>query len=389
MTFWNNLTPQRRKRYILWMAASFIILLVLFLARRVLGLYIIGVVLAYILAPLVDILQRGLTWVGERIRFKFLQRSARGISILISYIVLVGIIAGFVSLVMPVIIGEATDLWTRRDGIWTEIRRVADSVFEQYQLMPETVRKQIEEVFAEINAYIAEAVRKVLEQAFTFTGVAITYTASLVLGITIVPFWTFYLLRDFPQLKNSVNNMIPSAIRADLKSMALMLDRTVGAYFRGQILLSVTIGVMTFVVMTLLGLDYALLLGVVAGALEIVPNIGPTIAAIPAILLALTISPIRALITAVACNMIQNIENSMIVPRILGRSLGLHPVVMMVMLVVGTEIAGFPGLILAPILTAVSRDIYRYLGYRFAEEPLAPREALDKVVKMGDFNQDL
>ena len=119
MTFWNNLTPQRRKRYILWMAASFIILLVLFLARRVLGLYIIGVVLAYILAPLVDILQRGLTWLGERIRFKFLQRSARGISILISYIVLVGIIAGFVSLVMPVIIGEATDLWTRRDGIWT------------------------------------------------------------------------------------------------------------------------------------------------------------------------------------------------------------------------------------------------------------------------------
>ena len=114
------------------------------------------------------------------------------------------------------------------------------------------------------------------------------------------------------------------------------------------------------------------MLGVVAGALEIVPNIGPTIAAIPAILLALTISPIRALITAVACNMIQNVENSMIVPRILGRSLGLHPVVMMVMLVVGTEIAGFPGLILAPILTAVSRDIYRYLGYRFAEEPLAP-----------------
>lgn len=389
MTFWNRITPQRRKRYILWAVASFVILLVLFLARKVLGLYIIGVVLAYILAPIVDALQRGITWFAERIRFKFLKRNARGLSILISYIVLIGLIAGFVSLVMPVIIGEAEDLWSRREGIWNQVRRVADSVFEQYQLMPESVRTQIEEVFADINAYLAEAVRKVLEQAFTVTGVAITYTASLVLGITIVPFWTFYLLRDFPKLKTAVRSMIPSAIRADLNSMVLMLDRTVGAYFRGQILLSLIIGVLTTVVMSILGLDYALLLGVIAGALEIVPNIGPTLAAIPAILLALTVSPVRALLTAVACNMIQNVENSLIVPRILGRSLGLHPVVMMVMLVVGTEIAGLPGLILAPILTAVSRDIYRYLGYRFAEEPLEPRMALEKVVLLGDFNQDL
>ncbi len=389
MSFWTSMTPQRRKRFILWALASFFIVLVLFLARKVLGLYFIGVVLAYILAPIVDTLQRGITWLAERIRFKFLQRKARAISILIGYLLLIGLIAGFVSLVVPVILHEAEDLWSRREVIWEQVKRVADNVFEQYKLLPDSIRLQIEEVFADINAYLANALQKVLEQAFAVTGVAITYTASIVLGITIVPFWTFFLLRDFPQLKAEANRMIPSAIRADAKSMVMMLDRTVGAYLRGQILLSIIIGVMTTVVMSILGLEYALLLGVIAAALEIIPNIGPTLAAIPAVLLALTQSPVLALLTLVACILIQNVENSIIVPRILGRSLGLHPVVMMVMLVVGTEIAGLPGLLLAPILTAVSRDIYRYLGYRFAEEPLDPTTALERVVLLGEFNQDL
>src|SRR5690606_8661597 len=118
--------------------------------------------------------------------------------------------------------------------------------------------------------------------------------------------------------------------------------------------------------------DYALLLGVLAGLLEIVPNIGPTLAAIPAILVALGRGPLWALLTAVAVNLVQNLENSVIVPRILGRSVGLHPVVMMVMLVVGTEVAGLPGLILAPILTAVARDVYRYLSYRLGDAPCGP-----------------
>jgi predicted PurR-regulated permease PerM len=383
------MTPQRRKRFILWALTSFVILLVLFLARNVLGLYIIGIILAYILAPLVDRLQDWLTWVADRIRFKFLLKNARGISIIISYLLLIGLIAGFVSLVVPVVSNEATELWERRETIWEQITRVAESLFEQYQLLPDTIRNQLDDVVANINTRLAEVMQRVIEQAFEVTGVAITYTISIVLGITIVPFWTFFLLRDFPDLKESISRMIPSAIRADVKSMLLLLDRTVGAYLRGQIALSIIIGIMQTIVMSILGLEYALLLGFIAALLEIIPNIGPTLAAVPAVLLALTHSPVLALITAVACNMIQNVENSYIVPRILGRSLGLHPVVMMVMLVVGTEIAGLPGLFLAPILTAVSRDVYRYLGYRFAEEPLKPAIALERVVSFGEFNQDL
>ena len=389
MSMWSEMSPQRRKRFVLWVVTSFIILLVLFLARNVLGLYFIGVILAYILAPVVDLLQRWLTKLAERIRFKFLQKYARGISIIISYLLLIGLLAGFVALVVPVISNEAQELWSRRELIWEQVRQFAESLFEQYQLLPDTIRNQIDDVVANINTRLATTMEKVLEQVFTVTGVAITYTASIVLGITIVPFWTFFLLRDYPDLKESISQMMPTAIRADVKSMLLMLDRTIGAYLRGQIALSIIVGVMQTVVLSLLGVEYALLLGFIAAVLEVVPYIGAALAAVPAILLALTQSPILALITAVSCNMIQNVENSFIVPRVLGRSLGLHPVVLMVMLVVGTEIAGLPGLFLAPILTAVGRDIYRYLSYRFGEQPLKPANALERVVSRVDFNQDL
>jgi predicted PurR-regulated permease PerM len=266
---------------------------------------------------------------------------------------------------------------------------VGKDVFEQYQLLPDQVRAQVDEYIQNINTYVGNVLQRVLEQALQATGVAITFTASIVLGITIVPFWTFYFLRDYVQIRDSVASSLPSAIREDVRSVLLILDRTVGAYVRGELVLAIVVGTMTAIVVSILGLEYGLLLGVIAGALEVVPNIGPTLASIPAILLALTRSPGLALVTAISYNLIQQVENSLIVPRVLGRTMGLHPVVMMVMLVVGAEIAGLPGLILAPIITASLRDLYRYLSYRFADDPLSPARALDTMMNRVEFDVDV
>ncbi len=192
----------------------------------------------------------------------------------------------------------------------------------------------------------------------------------------IVPFWTFFLLRDYAHLRQSLYQSLPETLQADVRSVSQMLDRPIGAYLRGQILLMGIMGVLQTLVLTILGVDYSLLLGALAGLLEIVPSIGPTVAAVPAVLIALARNPGLALLTAGAAILIQQVENSFIVPRVLGRTIGLHPVVMMVMLVIGTEIAGFAGLVLAPILTAVLRDVYRYLAYRFADDPQTPEAAL-------------
>jgi predicted PurR-regulated permease PerM len=393
MELWRQMTSQHRKRFLLWVLSALVVAVTLWLARKVLGLYFIGLALAYILAPVVDGVQHGIEWFAERIHFGFLYKRSRTLSILVSYLLLIGFIAGFFAIAVPIIMNEAEDLWSRREGIWNQIQQVSEdigrNVFEQYELLPDQVRSQVDEYIQNVNTYVGNVLQRVLEQALQATGVAITFTASIVLGITIVPFWTYYFLRDYTQIRDSLEKSIPEAIRGDVRSVLLIADRTVGAYVRGELVLAMVVGVMTAIVVTILGLEYALLLGVIAGALEVVPNIGPALASIPAILLALTRSPGLAIITAVSYNMIQNIENSLIVPRVLGRTMGLHPVIMMVMLVVGAEIAGLPGLILAPIITALLRDVYRYLSYRFADDPMTPADALARLMHRVEFGVEV
>lgn len=383
--FWHRITPQRRKRLLLYVLAVIVVLATLWAARSVLGLYFIGVVLAYILAPVVDAIQKGIRWIAYKTHLGFLRKAARSLGIVISYLLLISMIAGFISLVIPIVMREAQQLWDAREVIWSQISRWGEDVLAQYELLPDRIKQQIDDTLRNLSAFVTN----VVQQAVQGTFVAISYTFSVVLGITIVPFWTYFLLRDIGQIRRSIYNALPKGVRHDVRSMLLVLDRTVGAYLRGELLLMLIIGVMQTIALTLLGLDYALLLGVIAGLLEIIPNIGPTLAAVPAILVALTRSPLLALVTALVANLVQNIENSLIVPRVLGGSMGLHPVVMMVMLVIGTEIAGLPGLILAPILTAVLRDVYRYLNLRFADDPLTPEQALEKVTVGSHFAVDL
>jgi predicted PurR-regulated permease PerM len=383
--FWLDIPMQRRKRILLFAAAVATIVLTLWAARSVLGLYLVGIILAYILGPLVDGVQRGIEWVAERIHFALLRRSARSLSILIMYLVFIAAIVGFVYLVVPIVTREAQALWSARDVIWERVTNMTDRLIQEYEVLPERVRRQIDDALQNLTAIVTRALQQAVQGTFT----AISYTTSVVLAITIVPFWTYFLLRDFSQIRNSVYRSLPKAIRADVRSILTMLDHSVGAWVRGQLLLMLIIGTVQTIVLTLLGIDYALLLGLVAGLLEVVPNIGPTLAAIPAILVALTRSPGLALVTAIAANLIQNLENSFVVPRVLGESVGLHPVVMMVMLVVGTEIAGLPGLILAPIVTAVLRDVYRYLSYRFADEPFSPKASLQRALAGESFTIDI
>ncbi|MCU0520100.1 MAG: AI-2E family transporter [Anaerolineae bacterium] len=377
--FWQRIPAQRRKRIVLFAAAATTVGATLWAARSVLGLYMIGLLLAYILAPLVGAIQRGIEWTARKVHLRFLGRAARSLAILLSYLLVVGLIAGFIALVVPIVSREAQQLWAARDAIWGQLTEWWEDVFARYQLLPDRVQMQIDDALRDLSTFITTAFQQALKGSVT----AISYTTSLVLGATIVPFWTYFLLRDYAQLRRSLHDSLPDAIQSDVRSVAKMLDRTIGAYLRGQILLMAIMGVLQTIVLTIVGVDYALLLGVLTGLLEIVPSIGPTLAAVPAVLIALADSPGLALLTAGAAVLVQQVENSFIVPRVLGRTIGLHPVVMMVMLVVGTEIAGLPGLVLAPILTAVLRDVYRYLAFRFADEPQTPERALDLAMERG------
>ena len=126
-------------------------------------------------------------------------------------------------------------------------------------------------------------------------------------------------------------------------------------------------------------MPFALVLGLVAGIFEALPYVGPILGAIPAVIVALLAEPSSALWVAAAFFAIQQVENLILVPRISGKSVKLHPALVMVVLVVGNEIAGFLGMLVAVPVTAMIRDMFKYLYLRFLDEPLAPEEAMASI----------
>ena len=170
------------------------------------------------------------------------------------------------------------------------------------------------------------------------------------------------------------------------------INLTWRAFFRGQILLSISVGFVTFVTTALLGLPGALVLGILAGVLEVVPNLGPVLAAIPAVLLALIQGSrflpldnwVFALIVAGLYVLIQQVENNLLVPRIMGHSLDLHPMIVLIGVVVGTATAGILGAFLAAPLLASLKVLGMYAHAKLTDQvpfqkPVLP-EAPDVVV---------
>ncbi|HWY79358.1 MAG TPA: AI-2E family transporter [Candidatus Sulfotelmatobacter sp.] len=125
------------------------------------------------------------------------------------------------------------------------------------------------------------------------------------------------------------------------------VNEKLGAWFQGQILLSLTIGLLTWIALMLLGIPFALPLALLAGILEIVPTLGPTLSAIPAVIVALTISPTMALVMVVTYILIQMLENQLIVPKIMERAVGLNPVIVILGVTIGANLMGMVGALLS------------------------------------------
>jgi predicted PurR-regulated permease PerM len=157
------------------------------------------------------------------------------------------------------------------------------------------------------------------------------------------------------------------------------VDGLLGSYLRGQLLLCLIVGGMATIALILLGIDAALLLGTIAGVLELIPILGPYMGALPAVLIALVKEPILALWTALAFAAIQQIENLFLVPRISGNAVRFHPALVMVIVLMGSQLAGLWGLLVAVPVAAMIRDVYAYLYLRTTERGATPEMALETL----------
>lgn len=200
------------------------------------------------------------------------------------------------------------------------------------------------------------------------TGFVSTLT-GIVLSLVTVPFILFYLLYEGEKLPKFILKILPPRARDEVRQVMKEVDKQVSSYIQGQILVSICIGVMMTIGFLIIGLDYAFILGFLAMITSVVPYLGPAIAITPAIIIALVNSPIMLIGLIIVWTIVQLIEGKLITPNIMGKSLSIHPITIIFVLLTAGSLFGVAGVILGipvyAILKVVVTHIYRLLKKRY------------------------
>ncbi len=369
-----NWSAAQRARALITLVLGLLTVAALYVARASLLPFILGTLFVYIMLPVINWLDSRLQLILHR------RRIARTLAVLVVYMLTIAVLAGSLAFVIPPIAAQVSRLGRGLPELasraYSEVPEVVQVWLDRYnEAVPQDIRLALESSIQDRLRAVVEAL-----QAGLFKTVSVLFsTVSFVLGLVIVPLWMFYLLRDQPEMNASLYRMIPPVYREDVRSIHTLIDSVLGSYLRGQVILSFSVALMFTVGLEIIGIDFALLLGTIAGVFEVVPILGPILGAIPAIVVTLATSPSEVLLVVLLAFAVQQIENYLLVPQVASGTVKLHPAIVMVVLVVGGAVAGVVGLLLSVPLTAIIRDVARYLYLRISEEPLSPEEALARV----------
>ncbi|MFZ2681954.1 MAG: AI-2E family transporter [Patescibacteria group bacterium] len=313
---------------------ALLILLVLgfvYLIRDVVVMFFAALFLAALIDPFADFLER----------FKI----PRGLAALIVYVVGIALVVGAMILVLPPVLVEiqnfsvflAPYLPAGSEQIdYTQLFSVETLALNAEQLL-DTVR----------GAGVAAAVPELLHLGSNAFGAVVAVIVVLVLA--------FFLVAEKTALVKAIAFVAPAEYQPFVMQVSGKMRESLGAWLRGQLLLMLVIFALTYIVLSILGIPYAIILALMAGLMEIIPFIGPWLSAVPAVILALSISPVHALLTAGAYFLIQLAENNILVPKIMQKVSGLNPIVSLLAALVGWRVGGVVGVILAiPLAMAVS-----------------------------------
>ncbi len=359
--------PSRR---VLVLVAGVALLAVLFwFGRDVLAPFVVGILIVYLLDPLVERLAR-VTIAGRRL--------PRALLILLVYVAATLVLVELLLLLIGPLVEQVRAIVKDAPGYMDDLNaRLADALGWWNRLdLPADIREAIDKAVTDLLGNIGSLVPAILRPVFS----SVLGFVGSVFGYLIIPVWTFWILKDRPAIVRGFDRAVPVAWRADTWATLGIVRRVFGSWVRGQLILGLVVGVATFAGLMVLGVlvdpvfsKYAVLLSVIAGVLELLPVIGPIIAAVPAVLLGATAGLPAVIAALILYFAIQQLENTILVPKIQGDATDLHPAVVIFSLILGGSIAGLLGAILALPIAATLRDLYVY-AFRRADG-MTPEEA--------------
>ncbi len=304
---------------------------VLFYLRDVVMIVFVALVFASAIDPWVDWFQK----------FKV----PRSLSVFFIYVVAFFLVFFSSYLLINPISSEIKNLSSDFPGYWEKL----SSGWQQVEIFSVShgLQSNIQNALDALQASATSMATNVFGGIFTFIG-------SVFSGLVILVM-TFYLAVYDAPMKKKLRSFLPPKYQPYFMHLVTRMQEKIGLWLRGQLLLSFIIFACSLAGLSLLGVKYAWVLALFAGVTEIIPYLGPFIGAVPAVFIAFTVSPVLGLSVAVLYIVIQQLENYVIVPQVMKRAVGLNPVVVIVAMMIGAQIAGIVGIILAiPVTTALS-----------------------------------
>lgn len=308
--------------------------LILFFAwtiKDILILLLISITLASALEPLVEML---LQW-----------RIPRSVSVVAVYIVALAFVVLIGFLVTPPVIQQFQQV-TNNDFLASEIsNKIGPNSFLREFNLTEIVSKNVQSLANQFNALSENFFSRTLG---VFNGFIEIVTVLVV---------SFYLLAEKNGMKNFVYTLAPKESQPKILHIVTRIQKKIGLWMIGQIIVSAIIFAITFIALTVLGIKYALVLAILSGFFELIPYIGPFVAAIPAIFFAFLQSPTLAVVVMIMYIVLSKIEGYVLVPKIMQKTVGVSPLVILLAILIGFKLAGIFGILLAVPVVAVIQVI--------------------------------
>lgn len=340
----------------------------LFRFRTVVLLLFIAVLLGTGIKPAVN-------WLAQR-------GVPRGIAPILVYLLLIALLVAFLLLLLPVLLEQGTTIFSQLSDYYNDLRLLMvrspselirdlgvrlSPFFNVEDLMqtPEPAAPPPGDIVEAPAAETVDAVGRLFTYLRQFgRGLFFVFASTLL---------SFYWVLEGDRAVRSLLLLAPVARRENLRDLFGAVEGRLGGFLLGQALLCVVVGVLALVAYLLIGLPNALVLALIAGVLEAVPTLGPILGAIPALLVASTVAPDKIVWVLVATFVIQMLENNLLVPRVMDRSVGVHPLLTLLAMATLSSLMGLIGALLAVPLAAIFQLLLnRLLVEPIKEESLQP-----------------
>ena len=347
------LDPKRRRRYLqiaFGFGALVVGIIVLYLLRDFLGAFVLGAAIAFLIQPAVVRLH------GLGI--------PRVLAIVITFVVIIVAVAGLVLLIVPLGTNEVGQLQRQIPGLAATAQDRINSL-QGSPIQIFGINIDIKGTTDTISSHLREYLLGQAGNAVTIGLSALTVLLQIVLMFIVA----FLLALDAAAFRRVLRRLVPNDYRTDFDQIWRKVRKMLYAYVRGQLIIAALIGILSGIACFALGLPDAVALGMIAGITALIPYLGPFIGAVPAILVGLATSPVKAVLVAILYFLISNVILNFVYPKIVGDAVRLSPILVIVALIAGFSWAGILGMFVAVPVAATLRILFDHIYPRLYEKP--------------------